>query len=75
MFSSDGKNFVLIEKKIKKKPISYKCDYCFMIAKSTLNRQNRKHSVKTDESKLVLKHCFIMFAQNINMKQKKELFL
>ena len=40
------------------------------------DRQNRQHSVKTDESKLVLKHSFIMFALlNINKKQKKELCL
>ena len=29
-----------------------------MIAESTLNRQNRQHSGKTDESKLVLKQSF-----------------
>ena len=29
-----------------------------MMAKSNLNRQNRQHSVKTDESKLVLKQSF-----------------
>ena len=29
-----------------------------MIAESTLNRQNRQHSIKTDESKLVLKQSF-----------------
>ena len=46
-----------------------------MIANSTLNRQNKQHSVKTDETKLVLKQRCIMFAQNINIKQKKELCL
>ena len=72
-FFSDGKNFVLVDNR--KTPISYKCDYCFMIANSTLNRQNKQHSVKTDETKLVLKQRCIMFAQNINIKQKKELCL
>ena len=37
--------------------------------KSTLNRHNKQHSVKSNENKLVVNQNFIMFAQTISMKK------